>query len=333
MLWAFAPAAAVLRVSSQDGDSNALAATSEPEFCGALWFLHIPKTGGDSVRSFLEAAAHRGASASAYKFVDLYDWQDCEKPEGPMAQTFRHPSMSEWSASPRWAEAEAELTQKARPRLVVHQHHCSVGLGTALMPQLQQLDAWLRQAGHGCRVRIATIVRKPVSHLESSIHFNKIKREHVTGWIKHHSNPQAKYLLYGDSWSPYMESIGAPQASPPGLEANATSALNGVEILGTTEELPAFTARLAKLLEVPVPTLEHLHGNTTHDFELTDEDRSLMFKLSDVDRLLYERFAPDAKAHDDRASRDRHQLEVRPAPANRQVERDPLLKSPWPPPI
>jgi hypothetical protein len=129
-----------------------------------------------------------------------------------------------------------------------------------------------------------------------------------------------------------MESIGAPEASPPGLEANATSALNGVELLGTTEELPAFTARLAKLLEVPVPTLKHVHGNTTHNFELTDEDRSLMFKHSDVDRLLYERFSADAKAHDDRAARDRYQLEVRPAPANPQVERDPLLKSPWPAP-
>ena len=73
MLWAYAPAAAVLHASSQGGDSNALAATSEPGFCGALWFLHIPKTGGDSVRLFLEAAAlkaHRDASASAYKFVD-----------------------------------------------------------------------------------------------------------------------------------------------------------------------------------------------------------------------------------------------------------------------
>ena len=336
MLWAFAPAAAVLRASSQDGDSNALAAASEPEFCGALWFLHIPKTGGDSVRDFLETAAlraHRDASASAYKFVDLYDWKDCEKPEGPTSQTFRKPSMSEWSASPRWAEAEAELTQKARPRLVVHQHHCSVGLGTALMPQLQQLDAWLRQAGHGCRVRIATVVRKPVAYLESSIYFNKVERRNVADFIREHSNSQAKYLLYGDAWSPYMDSIGAPEASPPGLEENATSALNGVEILGTTEELSAFTTRLAKLLEVPVPTLKHVHGNTTHDFELSDEDRSLMFKHSDVDRLLYERFSAGTKAQD-RAGpfRDRHQLEVRPAPASRQVERDPLLKSPWPAP-
>ena len=46
-MWALAPA--VLQASSQDGDSNALAATSEPEFCGALWFLHIPKTGGSTV--------------------------------------------------------------------------------------------------------------------------------------------------------------------------------------------------------------------------------------------------------------------------------------------
>ena len=105
MLWAFAPAAAVLRVSSQDGDSNALAATSEPEFCGALWFLHIPKTGGDSVRYFLEDAAlraNRDKSPSAYKFVDLYDWKDCEKPEGLMSKTFRSPSMSDWSSVPKW---------------------------------------------------------------------------------------------------------------------------------------------------------------------------------------------------------------------------------------
>ena len=342
MLWAYAPAAAVLHASSQGGDSNALAATSEPGFCGALWFLHIPKTGGDSVRYFLQDAAlraHRDKSKSAYKFVDLFDWKDCEKryrygvmSEGPMAQTFRNASMSEWTGSPMWAEAEAELTQKMRPRLVVHQHHCSVGLGSALIPQLQELDTWLRQAGHGCRVRIATVLRKPVAHLESSIHFNKVKRKNVADFIRHHSNSQAKYLLYGDNWSPYMESIGAPEASPPGLEANATSALNGVELLGTTEELPAFTARLAKLLEVPVPTLKHVHGNTTHNFELTDEDRSLMFKHSDVDRLLYERFSADAKAHDDRAARDRYQHEVRPAPANPQVERDPLLKSPWPAP-
>jgi len=344
VLWAFAPVVAVLHASSQAVDSNALASEpSEPEFCGALWFLHIPKTGGDSVRYFLQDAAlraHRDKSKSAYKFVDLFDWKDCEKryrygkmSEGPMAQTFRNASMSEWSASPMWAEAEAELTQKMRPRLVVHQHHCSVGLGSALMPQLQQLDAWLRQAGHGCRVRIATVVRKPVAYLESSIYFNKVERRNVADFIREHSNSQAKYLLYGDAWSPYMDSIGAPEASPPGLEENATSALNGVEILGTTEELSAFTTRLAKLLEVPVPTLKHVHGNTTHDFELSDEDRSLMFKHSDVDRLLYERFSADAKAQDRAETfRDRHQLEVRPAPASRQVERDPLLKSPWPAP-
>ena len=326
MLWAFAPAAAVLRASSQDGDSNALAAASEPEFCGALWFLHIPKTGGDSVRDFLETAALRAhRDASAYKFVDLYDWKDCEKPEGPTSQTFRKPSMSEWSASPRWAEAEAELTQKARPRLVVHQHHCSVGLGTALMPQLQQLDAWLRQAGHGCRVRIATVVRKPVAHLESSIYYNKIGRGDVSNFIRQHSNSQAKYLLYGDKWSEYMRSKGLNGDGT--LEANATSALNGVEILGTTEELPAFTARLAKLLEVPVPTLEHLHGNTTHEFELTDEDRSLMFQYSNIDRQLYERFSTDAKA-DAWADREGHRLEKRP-PSSQQVERDPLRKSPY----
>jgi hypothetical protein len=225
-----------------------------------------------------------------------------------------------------WAEAEAELTQKMRPRLVVHQHHCSVGLGTALMPQLQQLDAWLRQAGHGCRVRIATVVRKPVAHLESSIYYNKVGRGDVANFIRQHSNSQAKYLLYGDKWSEYMRSKGLNGDGT--LEANATSALNGVEILGTTEELPAFTARLAKLLEVPVPTLEHLHGNTTHEFELTDEDRSLMYQSTNIDRLLYQRFSTDAKA-DAWANREGHRLEKRPPSSEHEVERDPLRKSPY----
>ena len=245
----------------------------------------------------------------------------------------------------------------------MHQHHCSVGLGTALLPQLQRLDAWLRAAGRGCRVRIATVVRKPVAHLESSIYYNNVKRKDVSDFVKQHSNSQAKYLLYGDDWRQYMESIGAPEASPPGLEENATSALNGVEILGTTEELPAFTARLAKLLEVPVPTLEHVrcahvaggverrlaggpcvgsqhgpllvcaaqvHSNTNHSFELTDADRSLMYQHSEVDRLLYRRFSADAKAHAaDSVRSDRHQLEMRP-PSGEQAKRDPLLKSPWP---
>ena len=337
VLWAFAPVVAVLHASSQAVDSNALASEpSEPEFCGALWFLHIPKTGGDSVRYFLQDAAlraHRDKSKSAYKFVDLFDWKDCEKryrygvmSEGPMAQTFRNASMSKWSASPMWAEAETELTQKMRPRLVVHQHHCSVGLGTALMPQLQQLDAWLRQAGHGCRVRIATVVRKPVAHLESSIYYNKVGRGDVANFIRQHSNSQAKYLLYGDKWSEYMRSKGLNGDGT--LEANATSALNGVEILGTTEELPAFTARLAKLLEVPVPTLEHLHGNTTHEFELTDEDRSLMYQSTNIDRLLYQRFSTDAKA-DAWANREGHRLEKRPPSSEHEVERDPLRKSPY----
>ena len=336
VLWAFAPVVAVLHASSQAVDSNALASEpSEPEFCGALWFLHIPKTGGDSVRYFLQDAAlraHRDKSKSAYKFVDLFDWKDCEKryrygvmSEGPMAQTFRNASMSKWSASPMWAEAETELTQKMRPRLVVHQHHCSVGLGTALMPQLQQLDAWLRQAGHGCGVRIATVVRKPVAHLESSIYYNKVGRGDVANFIRQHSNSQAKYLMYGDRWSEYMKSKGLGGDGT--LEGNATSALNGVEILGSTEELSTFTERIAKLLEVPVPTLQHVHGNTTHEFELTDEDRSLMYRLSNIDRLLYERFSTAAKA-DAWANREGHRLESRP-PSGQQVERDLLRKSPY----
>ena len=125
---------------------------------------------------------------------------------------------------------------------------------------------------------------EPVAHLESSIFYNKVGRGDVTNFIRQHSNSQAKYLLYGDRWSEYMKSKGLGGDGT--LEGNATSALNGVEILGTTEELSTFTERLAKLLEVPVPTLQHVHGNTTHEFELTDEDRSLMYRLSNIDRLV-----------------------------------------------
>ena len=313
MLWAIAPGVAVLRVTSQDVNGNALAAASEPEFCGALWFLHIPKTGGDSVKQFLSTAAKKAQhTASAYKFVDLYDWEDCER-EFPISQVFLSPNMSDWSASPIWREswlktsglgsaacgaphplprsacalgqysphtcapnasggtparpdgfpkrfpnrreAEAELTQKERPRLVVHQHHCSAGLGAALLPQLERLDTWLKDSGHGCRVRIATVLRKPVAHMESSIYYNEVKRENVADFIKTQANSQSKYLLYGAEGH---KKHAAREEAPPGLEESATAVLHGCELLGTTEQLPVFTARLASLLEVPVPQLEHV---------------------------------------------------------------------------
>ena len=67
------------------------------------------------------------------------------------------PNMSAWLKSEPWRRvADGEL-QLDRPRLMVHQHSCSPGMSAHLLPQLQSLNATLKQRSNGrCRLVLAT---------------------------------------------------------------------------------------------------------------------------------------------------------------------------------
>ena len=79
---------------------RALDATGELK-CGVLWFLHIPKTGGDTVKGSLKSWSrrykrHKKFSASSrWTYVDLYQ-KTCEP-------GLNSTNMEDWAAAPSWS--------------------------------------------------------------------------------------------------------------------------------------------------------------------------------------------------------------------------------------
>lgn len=116
--------------------------------CGVLWFLHVCKTGGTTVKDFLKHDVGR-SDGSGWRFVNLMS--------SPCDPTLAAHNMSDWMKSERWRVADGEL-RREQPRLIIHQHSCSPGMGAHLLPQLQALNATLRRRSGGrCRLALATV--------------------------------------------------------------------------------------------------------------------------------------------------------------------------------
>ena len=271
---------------------------SAPLPCGVFWFLHIGKTGGTTVHYFLRSTAKQGK----WTFVDL--WSD------PCDPLLASPNMTEWGRSPTWQPAARELG-KRRPFLLVHQHHCSPGMGAALLPQLQQLkhEMGLR----GCSLALGTVLRDPVSRVLSSEQFNAIPRaklrRHVT--FPANTNEQAKYLVHG-FWGTQTFALRQELARPRHaaiLRSRALQTLSAFELVGRTDRLASFVASLARLLGVAPPdTLPRMFGETYirngmewkrdrfgnfyRPFELTEGSRSWIRQHNLADEWLWKQTMP-----------------------------------------
>jgi hypothetical protein len=254
--------------------------------CGVLWFLHIGKCGGDSIKLSLSHIAER----SQWTYVDLFTHPLC-------SLELTKPLMSDWSSSPVWRVAEDELN-KPQPHLIVHQHHCSPGMGTHLLPQLQRLNETLN--ARGCRLALATALRSPVARMESDIFYNSLPHKLVRSYVENRSDFQIKYIMFGlgfdgsqasadprfASWpKPFQSSVATPE-----LMRSAQRTLSTFEIVGKFEELGVFSARLAGLLGVRPVQLGHLHANRTHRYELSPGDQFWMHQHNVADGWLYDSF-------------------------------------------
>ena len=186
------------------GTHPALTATGELK-CGVLWFLHIPKTGGDTVKGSLQAwsrqrrcGAKQGrphyeqsvcradADSSRWTYVDIYQGSNNKKgkekaekegrkfdPLGSCEPGLDSTNMEDWAAAPSWQRVLRELA-KPTPRVALQSHHCSPSLA-ALLPQLEQLNATLQ--AKGCGLHLVTVLREPVSHTESRMHYKNYNQE------------------------------------------------------------------------------------------------------------------------------------------------------------
>ena len=149
------------------------------------------------------------------------------------------------------------------------------------------------------------VLRRPADMLESAIYFNAQPRSSIRAFIAEHADYQAKYLVHGgprEAWPPPLK---ATPATPELAHAAATT-LSSFEVVGRTEELGSFVARLARLLGVAPPgvgagsgggLLLHAHSTarTHHPYELSDDDRSWMHQVSPQIPLLPSR--PPAPQH------------------------------------
>ena len=89
--------------------------------------------------------------------------------------------------------------------------------------------------------------------LEGAIFFNEQPRAEMRAFVTAHADYQTKYLVHGGPVERWPQPIKTTPATPELLRSAATT-LSFFELVGRTEELGAFVARLAALLGVTPPS-------------------------------------------------------------------------------
>ena len=288
--------------------------TIEPMACGVFWFLHIGKTGGGEVKRFLgQVAARKNASGASWTFVDLFSSPRGDPPlasprmaTGNSSARWRpamcdpplaSPSMTAWNSSATWRPAHIEL-QSPRPRLLVHQHHCSPGLGAHLLPQLLRLRSELES--RGCQLYLATVLREPAALAVSSARYNQM-RSNTRGDMSAANNSVDEQIKYVELGFKILrrrsgEFSSSVPATPQLLE-DAARTLSAFDLVGRTENLTSFIDDTARIIGVQPPrSFPHVHStaNLTHSYDFTKADMATLrarnaLDVAFVNRITRER--------------------------------------------
>ena len=256
--------------------------------CGVLWFLHIPKTGGTSVKEFLRSVAAR----TQWTFVELQE-------HGPL-------SAETWIRTTIHA-ARTRDANATTPRFLVHQHGESPGLGSALLPDLlRRLNNTLRLedlAAQGCRLALTAVLREPIARTTSSLYFNGVGRHEVRAFVADQSDRQAKFIMNGvqhpsactwvhnNTKRPCTSTNHTLLASPE-LVHQAYATLASFDLVGRFERFDAFIAELARMLryswESAVP---HMLKHHKRPFNLSRDDQFWIAQHNVGDAWLYDSLA------------------------------------------
>ena len=155
-----------------------------------------------------------------------------------------------------------------------------------MLPQLKELERELSQ--RNCSLVLATVLREPVSRVVSSVYFNEVPYSDVRSFVERRSDLQVKYIMFGhpNKWPP---SVALGQATPE-LGGEAAAALSSFQLIGTTENLTSFAARMQNVIGLRnVVGLRHEHSNIPHRFNLTEKDLLWMRWHSMADEWLWNR--------------------------------------------
>jgi hypothetical protein len=201
--------------------------------CGMVWFLHIGKTGGGTVKTVLQVLSRQGWKHYDH-FADSRPY--CR---GGVGGIMRSPRMEAWNSS-RWRVVLREL-QTPKPRILVNYHSCPPGFAT-LLPQLADIEDGLRQKG--CSLLLTTMLREPVARMQSHLNWWPVRT-----WLSSNlrsvsarlADYQTKFIMFGGErfWpDPYNTTRGSPATDE--LRANASAVLSRFGIVGRTENLSDF---------------------------------------------------------------------------------------------
>ena len=271
------------------------------EACGVIWFRHIPKTGGGTVRLALQTQAR----SLQWTFFDHY--LACRAHGGDI---LRQPDLSLWrkNNNTRVQEFFREL-DGPRPRVVVHQHDPSPNFYDSMwMEQIDELNATL--VTRGCLLMPVVVLGEPIANTKS-----RMLWAHGGKGIPHSERPE--FIAKGEETQFLSLLVGGEKSSC--VDARNWSRLRKQEaaawmldkacLVGRTENLTSFVWQVLRLMGWNSSALYTLPDNATHHATgiVTQADMSLMerdlTKPEVTDRWLYLNFSSPTGLPPTRAGR------------------------------
>jgi len=248
-----------------------------PMMCGVLWFWHIEKTGGTTIRNYFKRADELGQLRD-WKYVDMFEGRDAiRRKEGAENDGMNSVYWSDWEASEQWERAKHELSKPA-PKLIVHAHHHMPGLANRqLMQKFATMRAELEQKG--CGLRLATVLREPWSLQESLVSYKIYQQgkygetenprastpEKAVEFLGGKHNAQCQYVMFGSQEQQPLRTnpasfltCGAERF----LGSVAKVILDDLDLVGATFKLDTFIGGINSILGLPLGQRPHaFHAN------------------------------------------------------------------------
>eukprot|EP00928_Gymnodinium_smaydae_P072256 TRINITY_DN55653_c0_g1_i1.p1 TRINITY_DN55653_c0_g1~~TRINITY_DN55653_c0_g1_i1.p1 ORF type:complete len:349 (+),score=67.44 TRINITY_DN55653_c0_g1_i1:63-1049(+) len=264
--------------------------SEDPDGCGVVWFYHLPKTGGESYKKYLE----RNQTGDMFYLIEDYS------------------KLRSWWTAPdglprklKEVDDAVKRVRPGRPYMKVHHHHGAPGL-EAMLPSITSYRRQVEAAG--CNFTLATVLREPVDRTLSAFWYNTRSQPNVTKVLKtfdrmlvddNSDNEQLRYLINGIGcvWSLGQKYCPPHDAHLPGYGHlhrafldRGLKLLEAFDVVGVTPRLEQFAAKVDARMgwrHLAMPT----ENKNLRRFDnlLTEKQRLAVSENCKFDQELYQR--------------------------------------------